>query len=212
MSCRWCVLSLVLWSASASAELEGTQRLVGVAGWRYTPNDTFRNSANANQYEVGAPSLGGPQGSISFGYSFTDWAELAVDAYVGSETLDFVFFPDLLSVTYGALIGVRLQTEAKLFGFDLIPSLGVFTGPSFVYVSGPPAFPPTESLGDSYMASAGATVRLSQAFGVTAEAKLLLTRGFVPGIGTLNGGGLWVGVGFCWFLGQIPKEQRGTLD
>lgn len=213
MSLRAPLLALALLTAlPARAELEGTQRLSALLGWRYTPNQTFHQSAAISGFELAAPSLGGPFGSIGFGYSFADWAELAVNGYVGAETIRFVGAPPLQSITYGAAVGVRLQLQTTFLGMEVIPALGIFTGPAFIYVSGPPVFPHTEALTDSYAATVGATFKTSPAFGFTVEAKLLLARGFVPGVGTANGGGLWVGVGAAWVLGQIPPEARGTLD
>ena len=212
MKIRWLVLVASLTSTAAFAELEGTQRVFGVAGWRYTPNDTFFTSAVANNYEPAGASIGGPQASIGFGYSFIDWAELAVDLYVGTERLSFTNAPPISSTSYGALLGVRLQTELTLFGRPFVPSLGIFTGPAFIYVSGGRLLPPTETLTDAYAGALGGTVRLTDAIGVTAEVRVLLTRGHVPTIGSINGGGAWFGLGVSWYLGQIPREQRGAFD
>ena len=212
LSLRSTVLAVLVAAAPAAAELEGTQRVVALAGWRYTPNDTFLASAVANNYQPEGVSWGGPQASASFGYSFTDWAELAVDIFIGTERLNFVDSPPLSSTTYGGAVGVRFQGELKLFNRSFVPALGVFTGPAFIYVSGLRALPPTETLIDSYTASVSGTSRITDSLGLTAEVRLLLTRGFVPGIGSINGGGAWIGVGVSWYLGQIPREQRGTLD
>jgi hypothetical protein len=88
--------------------------------------------------------------------------------------------------------------------------VGFLLGPTLVLESGGGIPETTEELVTGYLGSAGLSAR-SEAFCVSLEYRLLLARGFVPGIGGINGGGSWFGVGLTWWFAGESRPSRGGL-
>ncbi|MBI3181941.1 MAG: hypothetical protein HYZ28_07335 [Myxococcales bacterium] len=182
--------------ALGQANLEGFGRVAPCAGWRLTPNDHFRAAASSLGLEVGRPSAGGPQLTGAFGYAASQWVEASIDLFAGGERLS-VGGGTASSVTYGALVGARFQWPGAM-GKQLVPYLGLHTGPVLIYVSSESGA--AETLTQAWAGSAGATLRLGERYGICAEYRLLFARGEVPGVSSLNGGGHWVSVGLVVYF------------
>jgi len=191
-------------AASAASAAEGEGRVTIEAGWRWTPNDYFYASAAKANFPRERDSLGGPQLVGSFGYFAKDSLEVSIDLLAGGEQLHLVDRPAFTSFTYGAVAGVRYH----LTWFDPVTLyLGVQGGPMLVNLSGG-NIEVTEELLTAFQGSAGLGVQLTPEFGLALEYRYLLARGFVPGIGGVNGGGSWVGIGFTWHV----SGQGARLD
>lgn len=206
--------SLVLLSflpcVAGAGGLVGTGRVSLQPGWRLTPNDTFYASASA----VGAPpatlSPGGPALSSSFAYSINDLIELGIDLFAGAELLRLEGQEPLVSLTYGGVVGLRLHWALGDWGplEDVVPYAGLLGGPVLVYASGGNLAAPSELATTGYMGSLGISARLGDRWGLCAEYRLLAVRGVVPGIGSVNGGGSWLGIGVTWYF---PAEVASPL-
>ena len=196
-------LVLLLVPSLAGAEgLAGLGRVRLQPGWRLTPNDTFFASATAAGAPPVAPSPGGPALFGSFAYSASELIEVGVDLFAGGEFLRLTGREPLLSLTYGGLIGARLhQALGDLGPFrEVVAHVGLLAGPTLIYVRGGGLAAPTERLTTGYLASAGIFARIGERWGLCADYRLLLARGMVPGIGGVNGGGSWLGLGVVWYF------------
>ncbi len=196
------VLAALLCAGAAQAAYpEGTGRITLTGGWRYTPNDHFLRSARAAGLE-GTPSPGGPQLTGTFAYAATGGLEVAVDLFGGTERISLQGADAVSSTTYGALVGAR--------GFwplgRWVPNLGLALGPALVYTAGGPEQESAERLITCYAATAGLTFLMSDTFALSLDARLLLGRGWVPGISGINGGGVWAGIGASWLFPGEPSR------
>jgi len=186
----------VLVCASAASATEGEGRVTVEAGWRFTPNDFFYGSAEKAGFPRERGSIGGPQVAGSFGYFAKDAIEVSIDLLAGAEQLHLVDRPAFTSITYGALVGARFHLTL----FEPVTLyFGVQGGPTLVNLSGG-NIEVTEELVSAFQGSVGVGVRLTPEFGVSLEYRYLLARGYVPGIGGVNGGGSWFGIGFTWYV------------
>lgn len=201
-------LLAALAACSASAEagsVKGQGRIALLGGWRLTPNDHFRGAAAASGFALVRSSPGGPQATGAFAYAATSSIEVAIDLFAGYEELALEQAGELSSITYGGLLGVRfLWPDALAEG--LVPHLGLHAGPALVLTSNP-ALGATEVFTTGYAVSAGIGWRLGERLGVAAEYKLLLARGQVAGVGSINGGGQWLSLGIVFFF---PPDEPGS--
>jgi hypothetical protein len=194
---------LGLLSAIATAgPLEGVGRVSVQPGWRLTPNGAFYASAAAAGLPASGSSPGGPVLASSFAYSATDYAEVAVDLFLGGEQFRLGDEAPLRSVTYGAAAGVRFQQALGEWGpfQEVVPYAGFLIGPTLIGVDGGRLSAMHEDVVTGYTASAGVTARLGETWGVCLEYRFLLARGQVPGVGSINGGGNWLGLGLAWYF------------
>lgn len=202
---RFFLLSLIASSSAVMAQsqssLEGIGRVSIWGGWRYTPNDGFYSKATAQGYPPISRSTGGPMGTATFAYSVTDDFELGLDLFAGREVFHLRDLPAISSTSYGVLVGVRLQKQLGL----VVPYVGAFAGPTLIYTANP-MMGKHEVAATGYGAGAGLNVAISERFAVMAEAKFFLARGVAEGIGGLNGGGLWAGIGITYYFQREPKE------
>ena len=59
----------------------------------------------------------------------------------------------------------------------------------------------------AYAGLVGATLRFADRFGATLEYKYILARGIAPGIGGINAGGHWLGIGVTYYVAADPNES-----
>jgi hypothetical protein len=202
-------LALVLCGSAAAAQsMEGTGRVTVLGGWRYSPNDHFLRSARAAGFEPTA-SPGGPQLTGTFAYAATSALEVAVDLFAGTERLRLQGAEAVSSTTYGALVGFRAFSPLGTRG-TVIPNGGLALGPGLAYTAGGPEGGSSERLITVYAGMVGLSWRLSDTFALSADVRLLLGRGFVPGISGLNAGGLWGGLGATWIFPGEPERRSAV--
>jgi hypothetical protein len=204
------LLGLLLAASPTNAgALEGEGRVSVQTGWRVTPNNTFYESAAAAGFSAAGSSPGGPVLQGSFGYSAAEWVEATIDLFAGGEMLRLVNQAALLSVTYGAAAGARLQWAFDAWGpfREVVPYAGLLLGPTLINVTGGNLPAPREHVVTGYIGSAGVSARLADGWGLSLEYRFLVARGQVPGIGSLNGGGSWLGVGVTWYF--APEQRMG---
>lgn len=196
------LLGLLLSAVATAGPLQGVGRVSVQPGWRLTPNGAFYTSASAVGLPPAAASPGGPVIASSFAYSATDNIEVAIDLILGGELFRFGNDAPLWSVTYGAGAGARFQWALGEWGpfQEVVPSAGLLVGPTLVSVSGGRLQSSHEEAVAGYTASAGVTARVGQTWGVSLEYRFLLARGLVPGVGSINGGGNWLGLGLAWYF------------
>jgi opacity protein-like surface antigen len=200
---RFAVLAAVLVGGVAHASLDGMGRISLLPGWRYTPNDYFAGSASRAGFPVvGKSSGGGPQMTASFGYMTSDTVEVGIDLFGGYQALKLRDLGGLNSVSYGALVQARAVFEVG----NLLPYLGAGLGPVFALVTENGGQDTTEKLVTGYSLGGGASYRLTERFALSLDARWLLARGVVPGIGGINSGGLFAGMGLTWFLPGEPMR------
>lgn len=221
---RGLLLLAALLSASASlaqddvapTSLEGVGRLTIQTGWRLTSNDTFYERYYSQHAELarGPSSSGGPLVAGSFAYALTDTVELGIDLFATGERLRLTNQPELTTLTYGALVGVRFQTVLDVGPHGLVPFAGILTGPTLAYskFEGQQA---QEVVTQAWTGTVGATLRLSPRWGLTGEYRLSFVRGPVGNLGSqtfgsFNGGGNWfaLGVTYTW-PPDVGARSRG---
>ncbi|HLL54866.1 MAG TPA: hypothetical protein VK447_15030 [Myxococcaceae bacterium] len=191
---------------------EGEGRVTLQGGWRLTPNDFFFARAESLGITRESRSIGGPTVVGTFGYMATDALEVTIDLFVGFEQLRLSGREPLSSLTYGGAGGVRYHVPLGSLPFaDLSAHVGALLGPTLVLETGGGIPEPTEELVSGYMASAGLSAR-SGTMSIALEYRLLLARGFVPGIGGINGGGSWFGLGVTWWIAAESRPaNRGAF-
>ena len=195
------IVALCSFGASAQ-EIEGSGRISLLPGWRYTPNVFFADSADEAGHALTRPSFGGPQITGTFGYAASSSIEVVIELFAGYESLHLEASESVSSVSYGALAGFR--GFLPLESWVLNAGLGI--GPVLVYTTGGPTERGIERLTTGYSATAGVSYFLSPSISLTAELRYLLARGFVDGIGGINGGGLWGGVGVTFWMLSEPSR------
>jgi hypothetical protein len=220
--CRSHLLLLVVLAASvASAQdseyeeeklppkLDGSRRFSLQAGWRYHPNtafyDDFYSQPGNRDLERAGGSIGGPLLLGMFGYSPLEWLELSLEPFATYERMRLTGEPGLNAITYGALIGVRLQKLLRIGPEGVVPSLGIATGPLLAasYFDGGRAL---ENFTQTLGVSAGLTVRITPTWGLTLDYRLLVGQGFAEDIGTYQAAGSWFSVGFNYTLPEVPDR------
>ncbi|MFN0064498.1 MAG: hypothetical protein ACKVPX_18500 [Myxococcaceae bacterium] len=183
---RW-VWVLFAMSSQAFATPKGAGRIALLAGWRLTPNDHFARAAT----DAGAPLLrtspGGPSLAGSFSYAILDELEISLDLFGSGERLALANRPLLTNISYGGLFWLRGMLP--LMEGRLLPSLAVGTGAVLVLVSGAGLDRLSEKLVQGWVAAAGILWQFDANWGMGFEYRYLHARGFVPEIGSINGGG-----------------------
>lgn len=202
---RW-VLLLALASAPALADgIDGEGRLSVQLGYRWSPDDHFAQAAAAAGNPIVRRSWGGLQGSAGFGYGALEWVEAAIDLFGGWESFELDGYAPFHSVSYGAVIGARFVARDLFFkGFQ--PWFGVQVGPTIINIT-TASFGIRETVVAGLAVSGGVIFRIGERFGVTLEARYLMARGMVPGIGGLNAGGGWFSIGFATFFAPSMKRD-----
>ena len=109
------------------------------------------------------------------------------------------------SSMYGAALGGRLAGRDVFFtGF--MPYLSLQAGPLLSNISRK-ADPIPERVLFALFASAGATYRFSDRYGITLEARYVLARNSVPPISGINVGGVLFSAMFTIFFPPAPKRD-----
>lgn len=195
-------------------ELEHTSRFSLLTGWRYAPNGRFFDAYYLDPDHVGlqrsGSGIGGPLLSGAFAYSPTNFFELGIDLFATYERMTLTGKPGLNAVTYGALIGLRFQHRLELGPHGVIPSAGVLIGPMLAasYFDGGSAL---ENYTQSIGLTAGATVNLSEVWGLRFEYRLLTGRGEAEDIGTYEAAGSWFSVGLNYQFDSQPDRPMGRM-
>ncbi len=203
---RAAALLLVLSGTAAAHDetsFEGYGRAALGGGWRLTPNDFFRARAAEAGHPVEGSSPGGPQVSGAFCYAATDAIEACIDLFAGHERLRLERLGEVASWTYGGMFGARFFW-ADVPADRFVPYLGAHTGPTLVFTQtdAPGAL---ERVAIGYAFTAGMSYRASPKVGVWAEYKLLLARGEVAHVASINGGGSWLTVGVVFYFPPSPS-------
>jgi hypothetical protein len=201
------LLAAILFCSGAHASLDGLGRISVLPGWRYTPNDYFGGSAQRAGFPLEKKSPGGPDLSLSFGYMASERIEVGIDLLGGYEAMKLRGLGELSSTTYGGLLQIRSVFEAG----RLLPYIGAGLGPIFALVQGIEGQGKEEKLVTGYSLGGGASFRLDERLALTLDAKWILARGFVPGIGGINSGGLFAGAGLTWLLPGEPSRPLGGM-
>jgi hypothetical protein len=209
---RAVLLASVLAGSTALAQertIEGMGRVAVQGGYRWTPNPDFARRAAEQQHPVVGGLTGGPQFSASFGYAPLDWVEATIDLFVGFEDFRLEGYETFTSTTYGALLGVRLaKMDFPVRG--LVPYVGAQLGPALSFISGK-SIAGAERLNTGYSLNAGLTVRVKDRWGVGFDARYLFAMGDLPGVATINAGGLWVSLSVTYFIPAGPKDPLGGM-
>jgi hypothetical protein len=195
--------------------LEDVGRITVQGGWRLVANNTFYDRYEARPENGGLEpsprSKGSPIGLATFAYGITDYLELGIDLFGTRERLQLTGQPRLTTISYGALLGLRLQGGLDVGSEGLVPFVGVLTGP-LLASAGFEGQPAKETLTQAWGVTAGATLRLTPHWGLTAEYRLVWARGAVeaPGryFGTFNAGGSWFGLGITYTFPPEPSVNR----
>jgi hypothetical protein len=223
---RLSLLTVLLAAASASAQEEeelsqlgGVGRISIQGGWRLTSNDTFYDSfyslpdyrglTNPARSSPGGPFLAG-----AFAYAATEFVELGIDLFATGEQLRLTGAPPLTNVTYGALVGVRLQTLLDfLTPQGVVPFIGLQSGPTLAF-SRAEGVGQKEVLTQAWVGTVGATFRFTSNWGLTAEYRLAFARGqsafntreAFKNLGSYNAGGNWFALGVTYMFAPEPDR------
>jgi hypothetical protein len=196
----------------SSPMLEGSRRFSLQTGWRYTPNtrffdDYYSQAKNQNLKRAGG-AMGGPLLTATFGYSPLEWLELGIDLFTTYERMQLTNQPGLNALTFGALVGLRFQKRLELGSTVLVPSVGVLTGPMFTaaYFDGGRA---VENGPQAFGGTVGATLRLSENWGLAFEYRLLFAKGEAEEVGVYDALGNWFSVGMTYHLPDVPDRPMG---
>ncbi|WP_187323513.1 hypothetical protein [Stigmatella aurantiaca] len=217
--CSSLALAAVLAAPCAFAEegmlppTEGVGRITVQGGWRLVANNTFYDRYESRPENAGlAPaqrSRGSPIGMASFAYGITGLVEVGIDLFATLERLQLTGQPRLTTAAYGALVGVRFQGALDVGPEGLVPFAGILAGPLLASA----AFEgqsPKETVTQAWGATAGATLRLTPVWGLTAEYRWLLARGAVESqgrkFGTFNAGGSWFALGVTYTFPPGPSQ------
>lgn len=195
-------------------ELEDTSRFTLSTGWRYAPNgrffDAYYQDPDNAGLERSRSGFGGPLLAAGFAYSPINLIEVGIDLFATYERMNLTGQPGLNAVTYGALIGLRFQHKFELGPHGLVPSAGVLIGPMLAtaYFDGGRA---VENYTQSIGLNAGATLNLSEVWGLRFEYRLLTGRGEAEDIGTYEAAGSWFSVGLNYQFPLMESRPMGRL-
>jgi hypothetical protein len=206
--------TLAAFTASAQGggpSLEGGSRISVQGGWRYASNSTFYDnfySQPGNESLERAPqSHGGPLVVGSFAYSITDLIEVGIDLFGLVERPQLTGQPQLTTLAYGALLGLRFQGWLDLGPEGTVPFLGILSGPMLASATFQ-GQPPRETLSQAWAGAAGATLRFSPHWGLTVEFRQVFARGAVgrtdQRFGSFNAGGSWLTIGVNYSFPPDP--------
>lgn len=193
-------------TARESPGLQGVGRISVQGGWRLTRNSTFYEGYYGRPENRGlerAPtSPGGPVVAATFGYSMTEVVELSLDVFVTGERLQLTGRPTLLTATYGAVAGLRLQWLVDALAPEgVVPFVGVLAGPIAALSTVEGGSGVREVASQMLMGSVGLNWRLSPQWGLTAEYRLSAARGLTPfdtGPRSFSAGGNWFTLGLTY--------------
>jgi len=199
------ITALITASPAAAESLEGMGRISVVGGYKWTPNWYFESRAAAQ----GSPLISrtpGIQGSASFGYGVSSWAEVAVDLFGAWETFALEGYQPFSSTIYGALLGVRIA-KLDFLVRGLVPYLQAQVGPSVAQIAST-SVASSERVLMGISVSGGLTWRFAERFGITLEARYLQARLSVPEISGANVGGLFASIGVTMFFpGSLERKD-----
>ncbi len=187
-------------------DLEGSRRFSLMTGWRYASNDRFFDKYYSDPDHRGLErsrgAIGGPLLSGSFAYSPTNLIEVGIDLFATYERMEFPGQPGLNAFAFGALIGLRFQHQFEIGRHGLVPSAGVLLGPMLTasYFDEGLA---VENAPWSIGVTAGATLYLSDVWGLRFEYRLLSGRGEAEDVGPYEAAGSWFSVGLDY---QFPSK------
>ncbi|MFL5344664.1 MAG: hypothetical protein ACJ8AT_07715 [Hyalangium sp.] len=207
------VATLVAFTASAQDDgpsLEGVGRISIQGGWRYAANTTFYDHFYSVPGNEGltrtSPSRGGPLVAGTFAYGISDLVELGIDLFAHGQRIQLTGQPQLTTVGYGALIGLRFRSWLDIGPEGMVPFLGLLTGPILATAAfeGQPLH---ETYSQAWGGTVGATFRLNPTWGISAEFRQIFARGAVvlnnQNVGSFNAGGSWLTVGVNY---TFPKD------
>jgi len=190
--------------------IDGVGRITISGGWKQTPNDYFFNNAASQGSPVEWRGAGGPEGTASFGYGATWWLEVSIDLFVGADRFKIAGYDPLNTITYGALLGVRLTKMDLLFkGFA--PFVGVGLGPTLGYVFTGSTPPAQETLLTGIAGTAGLTYRIAERVALTLEYRFLYARAKWV-LGGINVGANFVSAGVVIYFPRSPSETDRMLQ
>ncbi|QRK12832.1 hypothetical protein JQX13_24035 [Archangium violaceum] len=218
------LLLLVLLTAStASAEydeeepppmLESSSRFSLQTGWRYTPNtrfyDDYYSQPGNRNLERSGDAIGGPLLAATFAYSPMEWLELGADLFATYERMQLTRQPGLNAMTFGALVGLRFQKLLEIGPEGLVPSVGALMGPLFAasFFDGGGS---VENTSMTIGGTVGATLRLSEKWGIVFEYRLLFAKGVAEEGGVYDAVGNWFSVGMTYQLPSVPDRPMRKL-
>jgi hypothetical protein len=182
-------------------------RVTVFGGVTLLPNDHLAAQARTAGYSPGwGQGTMGPSVQASFGYRATPMWEVAIDLLGAYHTLPFDGADPLTMFDYGAHAALLFSPRLSLLGIRLTPYLGATIGPTLIFVRGGPLNAAKETLATGYSGVGGIHIGLGDLTALSLGARIMLARGEVPSVGSINGGGLWVGVGFTWLI--VGTEPR----
>jgi len=188
--------------------MERSSRFTLQAGWRYAPNTKFFDDYYArreNRTLTRADgTFGGPLVAGTFAYCPLEWVEVGMDAFFTYERMAIAAKPEFNAITFGLMFGLRAQHRLVLSNKELIPFVGVLSGPTFAasYFAGGRS---VENFNQAVGLTAGATLRLTAKWGVNFDYRLTFANGEAEQLGTYNAGGSWFSVGLTYIF---PKKVR----
>ncbi|GHG76733.1 hypothetical protein [Comamonas sp. JC664] len=214
---------------AVSTSLDGVGRITIQGGWRITPNKTLYDGWYSRQANQGLPRArevsGAPTVTASFAYAISDLLEVGIDLF-GSQSRLFLNEPGtdggppqarrVDTLGYGALVGLRLQTVVPQLGPQgLVLFGGLLTGPTLIS-SERQGEALQELTTQAWMANAGATLRLTPRWGITADYRLAFLRGPVgpatARVGSFSMGGSWLSLGITYsFPAEPSRPLPGSL-
>jgi hypothetical protein len=208
------VATLAAFTASAqegAPALEGVGRISIQGGWRYAANTTFYDHYYALQGNEGlaraGATRGGPLAVGTFAYGISDLVEIGIDLFAHEQQIQLTGQPQLRTVGYGALLGLRFRTWLDIGPEGVVPFLGLLTGPMLAAA----AFDGQalrETYSQAWGGTVGATFRLNPTWGISAEFRQVFARGAVgrpdQNLGSFNAGGSWFSVGVNY---TFPKDS-----
>ncbi|MDP1828343.1 MAG: hypothetical protein Q8L48_34055 [Archangium sp.] len=207
---RRLLLGVLLLSSTALADgIDGWGRISVGGGFRWIPNWYFIDRAA----QAGTPVLpglsGGPQLTASFGYGVSSALELSIDLFGGFETINLAL-PDgqkqeYTSGAYGVLLGGRF-TGNNVFFKGFMPYLAVQAGPLLSAITSRVNSQPERVL-LAFSASAGATWRFADRYGISLEARYINSRSVLSPISGINVGGVAFSALFTIFFPPPPKRD-----
>lgn len=212
------ILVLLVSLAAAPALAQEDGRIGVLAGWRWTPNPKLSSKATALGMNL-PQSRGGPWLSAAFAYAPTPMFELGIELFGSGERLALSAGP-ITSITYGGMLAGRLRAVwgGALGADEWLPWVGLLGGPTLVNVSGLPGNVSTESFNVTYAPALGLSARFGRSY-VHLEARYLLNAAALVTLqgaaatpqDVLDGGGLWVGIGWSWSVPSLSTGGNSSL-
>ena len=217
------LLLVLLTASTASAQydeeeappmLEGSSRFSLQTGWRYTPNtrffDDYYSRPENQDLERAGGAIGGPLLAATFAYSPREWLELGIDLSATYERMQLTHQPGLNAMTFGALVGLRLQKQLEFGPKVLVPSVGVLMGSMFAaaHFDGGGS---VENFAPTIGATVGTILRLSETWGLAFEYRLLFGKGVAEKVGAYDAAGNYLSVGMTYQFPAAPERPMSKL-